>query len=556
MITHIHIQNFAIIRELDMELKPGLNILTGETGAGKSIVIEAVSMALGSRADTDYVRTGCDKATVTVVADSVDASMDDLLAELAIDCDETLILHREINAVGRNLCRINGTVVPLSALSRAGRMLADIHGQYDHQSLLDANNHIELLDLYGRQEIGPVRNMATDFYNGYAKSAAALDRLESRASESARQKDLLCYELNEIQSAAIAPGEDEALEHEIHLMQNSERIIDALTSSHEALSAQETSALSVVGGALTGLRSVESFSPDLQRLAQSLGDAYYTLEDVARDVRNYTDTIDFSPRELEDKIARMDVLEKLKRKYGGTLEGVFAHAEKAEQELSVIENDSGDMERLNREKDLNFEQLKAASARLRELRKRYATELSTAIMCELNELHFNDAVFETRIEECAYSPTGADRVEFLISANKGEKPKPLASIASGGELSRIMLAIKRIIGDLDRIPTMIFDEIDTGISGAAAGVVGRKLRQISENRQIVCITHLPQIAAFGEHHCRIVKTSDERSTHTTVVPLNESERIEEIARLLSGTEVTQKGRDSARELLDLSQRQF
>ena len=234
---------------------------------------------------------------------------------------------------------------------------------------------------------------------------------------------------------------------------------------------------------LTGLRSVESFSPDLQRLAQSLGDAYYTLEDVARDVRNYTDTIDFSPRELEDKIARMDVLEKLKRKYGGTLEGVFAHAEKAEQELSVIENDSGDMERLNREKDLNFEQLKAASARLHELRRRYATELSTAIMRELNELHFNDAVFETRIEECAYSPPEPIGWSFS-SAPTRVKPKPLASIASGGELSRIMLAIKRIIGDLDRIPTMIFDEIDTGISGAAAGVVGRKLRQISETARL------------------------------------------------------------------------
>lgn len=552
MITHISIQDFAIIKELSMDLHPGLNIVTGETGAGKSIVIEAVSMALGSRADTDYVRTGCDKATVAMMVDTDDVRLDDLLEEAGIPADNPLILQRQISAVGKSMCRVNGTIVPLSVLSKICKSIADIHGQYDHQSLLNADNHLELLDLYGKNEIQTVRQMTWDFYVGFEQCSTALHRLEKRLEDGERQKDLMRFELDEIRGAAVLPGEDEKLEEEIHLMQNSEKIFEVLSASYDVLFSNEDSASSLLGRAAREFSGIEGFSGPIRQISAGLSDTFYSLEDLGHTLRQYKETLDFSPRELEEKIARLDVLEKLKRKYGGALESVFAYEAKAKDELEKIEHADEEIEKLRRQNALFKEQLQAASARLHGLRVHYGALLSEAITKELRELHFKDAVFAAEIRTGDFSAKGIDQVEFLISANKGEAPKPLAKIASGGELSRIMLAMKKIIGDLDRIPTMIFDEIDSGISGAAAGIVGKKLREISKSHQILCITHLPQIAAFGDHHYRIEKTSDAISTHTTVLPLDPAERIEEIARLLSGTLVTEQARASARELISLS----
>lgn len=556
MITHISIQDFAIIKELDLDLHPGLNIITGQTGAGKSIVIEAISMALGSRADTDYVRSGCEKATVSMMVDTGEMHLESLLEEAGIPLDDPLILQRQISAVGKSLCRINGTLVPLSTLNRLCRNIADIHGQYDHQSLLNVDNHLEILDLYGKQEIEAVRRMTADFYAGYEQCVSSLDRLLARLADGERQKDLMRFELQEIRGAAVLPGEDEALEEEIHLMQNSEKIYEVLASSCEALYSDEASASVLLGRAVRDFGGIEGFSGPLAELSAGLRDAFYSLEDLGRTLRQYKDSLEFSPRELEDKIARLDMLEKLKRKYGGTLENIAAYEAKIEKELQKIEQADEEIDRLQRQKVLLKEQLHAASSRLHDLRVHYGKLLSQAITGELRDLHFKDAVFETQIQAGPYSARGTDQVEFLISANVGEIPKPLAKIASGGELSRIMLAMKRIIGDLDRIPTMIFDEIDSGISGATAGIVGKKLREISRAHQILCITHLPQIAAFGDHHYRIEKSSDAISTHTTVQPLNAADRVEEIARLLSGTQVTEQARASARELIALSESQF
>ncbi|MDD3290610.1 MAG: DNA repair protein RecN [Eubacteriales bacterium] len=552
MITHISIQDFAIIKELNMDLHSGLNIITGETGAGKSIVIEAISMALGSRADTDYVRTGREKATVTMIVETDDVEMDTILEEAGVPEEDTLILQRQISAVGKSMCRVNGAIVPLSVLSRLCKRIADIHGQYDHQSLLNVENHLELLDLYGKQEIEPVRQMTADFFHGYEQSASALDQLQKRLADGERQKDLMRYELEEIRAAAILPGEDETLEEEIHLMQNSEKIFEVLTASYNALYADECSVSALLGKAVKDFSGIAEFSAQIQDISTGLNDAFYNLEDLGHTLRQYKDSLDFSVTEMEEKIARLDGLEKLKRKYGGSLESIFAYEAKAEKELEKIEHADEEIERLKRQKALFQEQLQAASARLRGLRIHYGKMLAEAITNELKELHFKDGVFAADIQTGPFSVKGIDRVEFLISANKGEDPKPLAKIASGGELSRIMLAMKRIIGDLDRIPTMIFDEIDSGISGATAGIVGKKLHEIAQNHQVLCITHLPQIAAFGRQHYRIEKISDEISTHTTVTPLDSQARIEEIARLLSGTIVTEQARASARELLTLS----
>lgn len=552
MITHISIRDFAIIKELNMDLHPGLNIITGETGAGKSIVIEAISMALGSRADTDYVRTGCEKATVTMMVDTDDVQLGSILEEAGVQEEDTLILQRQISAVGKSVCRVNGSIVPLSVLSRLCRSIADIHGQYDHQSLLNVDNHIDLLDLYGKQEIEPVRQMTSEFYRGYEQTSAALEQLQKRLAEGERQKDLMRYELEEIRSACLLPGEDEVLEEEIRLMQNSEKIYEVLTAAYDSLYADELSVSTVLGKSVRDLTGIEEYSAQIREISSVLSDAFYNLEDLGHTLRQYKDSMEFSPDELDEKIARLDTLEKLKRKYGGSLEGIFAYQAKAEKELEKIEHADEEIERLERQKSLLREQLQTASARLHDLRLRYGKLLADAITSELKELHFQDGIFISDIQSGPFSAKGIDRVEFLISANKGEEPKPLAKIASGGELSRIMLAMKRIIGDLDRIPTMIFDEIDSGISGAAAGIVGKKLRQIAGKHQVLCITHLPQIAAFGRHHYRIEKISDEISTHTTVTPLDPDSRVEEIARLLSGTLVTDQARAGARELLKLS----
>lgn len=549
MISHISIKDFAIIKELELDLHPGLNIITGETGAGKSIVIEAVSMALGSRADTDYIRTGADKASITLTADMDAVSVGNLLEEAGVPADDPLIIRREISAGSKSLCRVNGTIVPLSFLNRLCRHVADIHGQYDNQTLLNTDHHVEVLDLYAGEETQNVRRMVCGFYRDLTKAKADLQALEKKLADSERQKDLMRYELQEIEAAGLAAGEDEALEDEIRLMQNSEEIYNTLSHVYDAVYDSEDSASGRLSSCLSSLENISSYSKDLSDAAQQFSDAYYALDDLGRDLRKLRDSVSFSPEELEEKMERLDLIERLKRKYGGSLDAVFSYRENAEKELRTIENADAELEDLKSKCRLYREQYETSAARLSVLRKRAAKELEKNVDRELAELNFRDAALSVSIEPEEPSERGSDRVEFLIRTNKGESFKPLAKIASGGELSRIMLGLKRILAGLDHIPTLIFDEIDAGISGATAGVVGEKLRTIAADHQIVCITHLPQIAALGDHHYRIEKISDEISTHTTVVPLSEEERVEELARLLSGTQITESARQQARELL-------
>lgn len=549
MISHISIKDFAIIKELELDLHPGLNIITGETGAGKSIVIEAISMALGSRADTDFIRTGADKASITITADPEGIDLSALLEEAGVPADDPLIIRREISAGRKSLCRVNGTIVPLSYLGRLCRHLADIHGQYDTQALLNPEGHIDVLDLYGGDSLRSVAAMVKGFYTDMTRTRSALESLQRKLADSERQKDLMRYEVQEIDAAQLQSGEDETLEEEIRLMQNSEDIYQKLSQVYDAVYDSDDSASGRLSTCLSALESISSYSNDLSDAAQQFSDAYYALDDLGRSLRRLRDSVSFSPEELEEKMERLDLIEKMKRKYGGSLDAVFAYREKAEQELSVIENADAQLDDLKSKLKLYSEQYETAAARLSVLRQRAAKLLESEVDKELKELNFADAALSVSIEPAAAGEKGSDNVEFLICTNKGEAFKPLAKIASGGELSRIMLAMKRIIGDLDAIPTMIFDEIDAGISGATAGVVGEKLRSIAAGRQVVCITHLPQIAALGDHHYRIRKTSDGISTQTTVVPLDPQERVEELARLLSGTVVTESARQQARELL-------
>lgn len=555
MITHIKIQDFAIIDHLDVDFHEGLNVITGETGAGKSIIIEAISTALGSRADTTYVRTGKDKAIIQLTLDASDERSQAFFEENGITPDDEAVIKREINKTGKSVCRINGEIVPVSLLSKFCRFLADIHGQYDHQSLLNAEQHVFLLDSFGGPELEKVRTTTEEVYHQYVDCSRQLNSLKNNLAAAQRQRDFMSFELDEINKIKPVLGEDDELAQRITLLENSQRIFERLSGAYELLFGEEQSVISQLNAVTHQLNDVAEFSADISGFNDQVSDAYYQLEDVAEELRRFKDNLTFSPEELEEAYKRQDLLDGLKRKHGGTLEAVLAYAKEVEQSLTKIDNADAEIEELTRNLGIYRDQLKLASSRLSQLRHDAAELMSQKINAELLELNFQNAQFVVDFKEqekTVYTSNGIDMVEFLISTNKGETPKPLAKIASGGEISRIMLAMKRITGELDYIPTLIFDEIDSGISGITASIVGKKLVQIAENHQVMCITHLPQIAACGEHHYKIQKTDNDESTVSTVVPLSEEERVDEIARLLGGINITETTRESAKELLALS----
>ncbi len=542
MISHIRIKDFAIIDTIDIDFHEGLNIITGETGAGKSIIIEAVSLALGSRADTAFIRSGKEKAIVQMVAD--------------LDGEE-YIITRELSAGGKNLCKINDDIVTLAQLNKLCKRIADVHGQYDHQSLLNPENHLKLIDTYHDKMISPAIEAVSKLYQQYSDVKHELSSLLSNQADAEKRRDFMRYELSEISLAKPNPGEDDELAQRLILMQNSEKIFQNLSTVYEIIQEESPSISDGLGKTLHLLHDIGSFSEEINAFQTELSDVYYKLEDLTAEIRKYRDNISFSPDELEETISRLNTLDALKRKYGGSIDKVLEYQEKITHELEKIENIDSIKEQLA--KDLsNYEnRLASASSELTSLRKISAKEIEKQINAQLKELNFKDACFavffyENDNDKLHFTSNGVDRVEFLITTNKGETPKPLVKIASGGEISRIMLAFKQIIGDFDRIPTMIFDEIDVGISGITASIVGKKLLDISKCHQIVCITHLPQIAAFGDHHYKIDKEVSGEVTHTTVVPLSHTEKIREIARLLGGINITDTTLKSAEELISLS----
>lgn len=545
MISHIRIKDFAIIDTVDLDFHDGLNIITGETGSGKSIIIEAVSLALGSRADTAFIRSGKEKAVVQMIAE--------------LDGEE-YVITRELSAGGKNICRINDEIVSLGQLSKLCKRIADVHGQYDHQSLLNPENHLKLIDAYHDEKISPVRDKVTELFQGYSDAKRELTSLLSNQAEAERKRDFMRFELSEIDGIKPYPGEDDELSQKLNLLQNSERIYQNLSSAYELLYEASPSASDAIGKGLNLLQEVSGFSNEIDAYSEELADIYYKMEDLSSGIRKFRDGISFSPEILEETISRLHALDGLKRKFGGSIEKVLEYREKIALDLETIENIDAVKEKLVLQVAEYERSLSEASGELTRFRKESAIEIEKRINEELKELNFKDTCFLASFgseedEKSAFSANGTDRVEFLISANKGETPKPLVKIASGGEISRIMLAFKQIIGDFDRIPTMIFDEIDVGISGITASIVGKKLLDISGRHQIICITHLPQIAAFGDHHYKIDKETSDNLTRTVVYPLSHEDRIKEIARLLGGINITETTMKSAAELLSLSTHQ-
>lgn len=535
MINHISIKNFAIIENTEVDFEKGLNIITGETGAGKSIVIEAVSLALGSRADTSSVRTGADKAVVQ------------LAGELN---GEEIVITREVSASGKNLCRLNGEIITLARLNEVCRKLADIHGQYDNQSLLNPDYHIVLVDSYHKEKTDPVRQEVSQKFNAFSRYRSELSSLLSLERENARKKDFYRFELDEIDSAKLNPGEDVELDERISMLQNSEKIFESIEKSYTLLTEASPSLIDGVGACHRAIEEIASYSRDLESISGELGDIYYRLQDISRSLGEMRENVSFSPAELDGLILRLNQIENLKKKYGSSIEDILAYRDSIASKLEKIDNFDDEKHRLEKQLIEARDELFAACSSLSEIRKEIASELETKILAELSDLNFKDAQMKITVEPLS-SPTeeGMDKVEILISANRGEPLKPLYKIASGGEMSRIMLAFKNIISSSDMIPTLIFDEIDNGISGITASIVGKKLREISKQHQIICITHLPQIAAAGDQNYRIYKETNGEKTFTRVEKLSEDEKVSEVARLLGGTTITDTTLQSARELI-------
>jgi len=538
MINHISIKNFAIIENTEVDFNEGLNIITGETGAGKSIVIEAISLALGSRADSSYVRTGTDKAVIQLVATLN---------------DEDIVITREISATGKNLCKLNGEIVTLAQINKVASQLADIHGQYDNQSLLNPDYHIVLLDAYKNDVTLPAKNKVFELYQEFIACKSKLQKLLSMEKENARKLDFYKYEADEIDKANLVIGEDIELEEKISVLQNSEKIFDNISRSYETLYDESPSVMDGLNFAVKSIDEISQYSSELSALSEEFNDTYYKLEELCRNLRELKDSVVFSPSELDEAIARLNLIDGLKKKYGDTIEEILAYQEKILESLSIIENFDEEKLALMKQLKVLKDKLLDACSSLTQQRKENALELQEAIQKELHDLNFKDSKVEIDIQSLTEPcENGMDKVEILITTNKGEPLKPLYKVASGGEMSRIMLAFKNIISSYDQIPTLIFDEIDNGISGITASIVGKKLKEIASSRQILCITHLPQIAACGQYNYRIYKESDDSKTFTTVESLDEKATIDEIARLLGGTVVTEATIKSAKELIESS----
>lgn len=535
MIQHLLIQNFAIISNTEIDFKDGLSIITGETGSGKSIVIQAISLALGARADSSFVRSGENKAIIQLQAEYQ---------------DKDYIITREISRNGKNVCKINGSLVTLSEVSSLAKKIADIHGQYDNQQILDPEQHIKLLDSYGLDEIDPVKSDFQLIYEKYKNARLKLNELTSKERESRKKADFYRFEAEEIEKADLKPGEDLELSERISLLQNSEKIFRSLEQAYQALEGEEQSVMAALSYAKESLSSISSYSGELKDIFKDTENSYYILQDVISKISILRENQDFEPQELDIAISRLVLIDNLKKKYGDTIDDILIYHNKIKNNLSTFENFEEIKVKLTNEVNENLVLLKEKAVLLSDVRRKKAEALGREIEQELHDLNFSDAKFEIKISPAsAITATGRDDVEIFISTNKGEPLKPLIKVASGGEISRIMLAIKNITGNTDNIHTLIFDEIDAGISGKTASIIGKKLKKISQKHQIICITHLPQIAAAGDNNYRIYKKSDDNSTHTFVEELAEDAAVREIARLIGGETITATTLAGAKELM-------
>jgi DNA repair protein RecN (Recombination protein N) len=557
MLVELHVTNFALIDRLDLTFGAGLNILTGETGAGKSIIIDALGLALGGRAGADLVRTGAAKAVVEAVFDltGAPAEVRRRLSDAGLDSDEeadTLLVTRElVRAGGKSQCRINGRLMPVAVLKEIAEGLVDVHGQHEHQSLLAADRHIDILDSWGGKDALALRQQVAAIYVETNSLKRERDRLRTDARERARMLDLYRFQLEEIGSAHLQTNEEEELAADRSRLANSEKLSAASTDAYATLSGAErgSGALDALNTALSAVEHAALLDENLMAVAETLRSAVSYAEDAARELRVYQESVEFNPERLEEIEARLDLLRTLKRKYGETLGEIIAYGEELTGKLDELENSEAREEVLTTTIAKSEDKLNTAAARLTKARYKASENFVAGIARELADLGMAATKFEVAIEPQPMTGKGADHIEFLLSPNPGEPLRPLAKIASGGEMSRIMLAMKSVLARTSAVPTMIFDEIDVGVGGRTAQTIGDKLESLAKDAQIMCITHLPQIASRTGTHFFIEKQVQEGRTTVSVVPLDSEGRIEEIARMLGGSRRSETVVQHAREML-------
>ena len=547
MLTSLKIENVAIIESAAIEFGCGLNVLTGETGAGKSIVIDSINAILGERTSRDIIRTGAQSAKVYAVFEDVNAKVRKFLDENGIDCEDgVLIINRTLSREGKNVCRLNGTPVTVSMLREIGSELIDIHGQHDNQALLSPEKHCGFVDSFAGNA-----GIIADYREKYGRLCevrSKLKKLTNDESSKSQRIDFLTYQIDELEKAEITPGERDELKARKTLINNSQKVIESLNVAYEALKA-DGAGIDMITDAESEISDASAYMEALGEASEKITDIRYELEDIAETVRDAMSEVDFDQSELEEIDERLDLLYRLSKKYGNTEEEMLEYLEKAKTELDNIAFSEEKVKELQKQEKEALAETEAAAKKLTESRKAAGEKLSEAICSELEFLDMPNVRFVVKCDDIGLTENGKDEIEFLISANVGEEPKPLAKIASGGELSRIMLAIKNVLAEADGVDTMIFDEIDTGVSGRAAQKIAMKLRSASKGRQVICVTHLAQIAAQGDVHLYISKSVSDGKTYTNIKSLIEEDRVAEIARIMGGMEITKLQLESAREML-------
>lgn len=547
MLSLLHIENIAVIEQADISFDKGFNVLTGETGAGKSIVIDAISAILGQRAYRDMIRTGTSKASVRAVFTKVPNFQ--WFEENGVEYDGETVIQRDIFLDGKNVCRVNGTLVTVAILHKLGIQLINIHGQHDSASLFDEENHLRFLDAFA--DNGGLLADYREKFAAVSELRRQIDRMTMDEGEKLRRMETLKYQIAEIEKADLKSGEDEVLEQRRKLLQNSEKLSQGLEEASEALLGGDDSdgAAALLAQAAYALSRIARYSDDYTGFQERLTDLKYQVQDIADEVRDSLDELSYSADELETIEARLDIIHRLRRKYGADCDEILAYLDKAQKELDEIEFADDRVEQLKKKLAKQEKQAWDAALALRKNRQEQGAVMAEKILSELSQLDMPRVQFQCRFRETELTSEGADAVAFYLSANAGEDLKPLSKVASGGELARIMLSMKNVLAEKDAVDTLIFDEVDTGVSGRAAQRIAEKLKSLAKHKQVLCVTHLPQLAALADTHMLIAKSEHDGRTYTTVTPLDRKGRAMELARIIGGAHITETTLKSAEEML-------
>jgi len=562
MIKEIRIRNFAIIENLAVNFEQGLNVLTGETGAGKSIILGALNLLLGGRADTDSIRSGETTAFVEGAFEVTDPATLDLIRECGIEMEDgELLVKRQVSNAGKNRCLLNDSPVTVSTLAKIGDRLVDLHGQHDHQALLHPETHIDLLDLYGKSQ--ELRNEFALNFSDYQTQSKKFQSMKMDEQERLQKEEFLSFQLAEIDATGLSEEEEEEIKAESHKLKHAEKIRAGLQQSQSLLTDDQGSILENLGQVLKELEAVLEIDPGLAETVERSRSAYYELEEVVESLRSYNRSLEFNPNRLEEIEDRLAEINGLKRKFGNDITEILKRRDQIAEELQQLASNDENMKALEEELRQKEKVLSKLAIRLAEKRESAAKNFTASVEKELKELSMGNVQFGVRFdypsdpdgfilfrkEKMKATTTGLGTLEFMFSPNPGEELRPLVKIASGGEVSRVMLALKSILNDQDTIPVMIFDEVDTGIGGGVAEKVGLKLQKVASAKQVLCITHLPQIAGLASSHFRIEKQIKSKRTHSTIHQLEHEERVEELARMSSGETITDASLEHAREML-------